>query len=153
MMPIKKKASRSLAIIVSEFNPEITSLLLEGALARLQERGLVLHDIKIVKVPGAIEIPLIAKLLAKSNKYQALICLGAVIRGETSHYDYVCSQVSYGCQQVMMHYELPVIFGVLTTDNEEQARARAGGKEGHKGREAADVAMTMMAVMQDLSFF
>ncbi|HSW70671.1 MAG TPA: 6,7-dimethyl-8-ribityllumazine synthase, partial [Gammaproteobacteria bacterium] len=125
-------------------------LLLEGALKRLAEEAWSAEQIKIVQVPGAIEIPLIAKLLAKSNKYQALICLGAVIRGETNHYDCVCSQVSEGCRQVMMSYELPVIFGILTTENEEQARARVGGKQGHKGREAAEAALAMMQVMQSL---
>lgn len=140
----------SIAIVVSQFNQEITALLLEGALLRLKELGIAEKNIKVVKVPGAVEIPLVAKLLAQSNKYQALICLGAVIRGETSHYDYVCTQVSEGCQRVMMDCELPVIFGVLTTENEEQAKERVGGKHGHKGREAADAALEMLAILKNL---
>lgn len=144
-------SERAVAIVVSQFNEEITSLLLEGAVAYLEEQGLVKSHIKVVKVPGAIEIPLVAKCLAHAKKYQALICLGAVIRGETSHYDYVCSQVSEGCRQVMMTYDLPVIFGVLTTENEDQARERVGGKHGHKGREAAEAALAMIEVMQALN--
>jgi len=145
---MKPEAVR-LGIVVSQFNKELTTALLEGALQRLTERGVLPEKIKVVEVPGAIEIPLAAKLLAKSKDYQALICLGAVVRGETSHYDYVCSQVSEGCQQVMLAYELPVIFGVLTTENEAQAFARVGGNEGHKGRDAADAALQMIAVLQD----
>ncbi len=143
-------AEAALAIVVSLFNEEITSALLAGALARLAELGVPEKNIKVVKVPGAVEIPLTAKILAQSKKYEALICLGAVIRGETSHYDYVCSQVSEGCQNVMLTYDLPVIFGVLTTENEAQARARVGGTIGHKGREAADAALQMITVMRGL---
>jgi 6,7-dimethyl-8-ribityllumazine synthase len=150
MNQLSNETTFSIAIVVSLFNEEITSLLLEGALERLKELGVKEKNITVVKVPGAIEIPLTAKLLAKSKKYQALICLGAVIRGETSHYDYVCAQVSEGCQQVMMAYELPVIFGVLTTENEEQAKARVGGSQGHKGREAAEAALHMVATLEAL---
>lgn len=138
----------SIAIVVSVFNAEITEKLLEGAISYLREKDLT--DIKIVKVPGAIEIPLVAKLLAKKKCYEAIICLGAVIRGETDHYQYVCQQVSAGCQEVMLTSETPVIFGVLTTDNEEQAEERAGGSAGHKGREAAEAALHMIAVMKTL---
>jgi 6,7-dimethyl-8-ribityllumazine synthase len=140
----------SLAVVVSRFNEEVTSLLQEGALARLAELGVPEKNIKVIQVPGAVEIPLTAKLLAQSKRYQAIICLGAVIRGETSHYDYVCSQVSEGCQQVMLNYDIPVIFGVLTTENEEQALSRAGGAGGHKGRDAADAALTMIKVVQSI---
>lgn len=150
MKTTKMGSELSIAVVVSLFNEEITALLLEGALQRLNELGVEERNLKIVKVPGAIEIPLTAKFLAKSRKYQAVICLGAVIRGETSHYDYVCSQVSEGCQRVMMDYELPVIFGVLTTENEEQAKERVGGKHGHKGRDAADAAVHMVATLQVL---
>lgn len=139
-----------IAIVVSQFNPSITEKLLEGAQSRLKEAGFTDSQIKIFKVPGAVEIPLTAKLLAKSQKYQAVICLGAVIRGDTDHYDYVCQQVSYGCQQVMMQYDIPIIFGILTTENEEQAEARVGGKEGHKGIDAADAAIQMMNVIYSL---
>src|SRR5690606_17986785 len=116
------------AIVVSQFNQSITDKLLEGAVSRLNQLNLNANQITIVNVPGAVEIPLTAKLLAKSEKYDAIICLGAVIRGDTSHYDYVCQQVSQGCQQVMMEFDIPVIFGILTTENEEQAEDRVGGK-------------------------
>src|SRR3990167_1652551 len=129
------------AIVVSQFNQAITDGLLHGALSRLHELGVTQSHITLVKVPGAVEIPLAAKLLARCKKYQAIICLGAVIRGDTDHYDYVCQQVSGGCQQVMMEFDIPVIFGVLTTKNMQQAQDRIGGKMGHKGIEAVDAAV------------
>ncbi len=138
------------AIIVSQFNEEITSKLLEGALSRLQKHGVKNENIRVVHVPGAVEIPLTAKLLAKSNRFQAIISLGAVIRGDTDHYDYVCQQVSHGCQQVMLEHEVPVIFGILTTNTEEQALERVGGSHGHKGCDAADAAIAMVAVAKDM---
>lgn len=138
------------AIVVSEFNPEITSKLLEGALTRFAEKGIPRAHIKVVKVPGAIEIPLVAQILAQRKIYAAIIALGAVIRGETTHYDYVCQQVSDGCQKVMLDHNLPVIFGVLTTENDEQALARVGGANGHKGKDAADAAMAMHEVLCNL---
>lgn len=139
------------AIVVSLFNEIITEKLLQGSLARLSELGVDEKNIDVVKVPGAVEIPLIAKLLARSKQYQTIICLGAVIRGETGHYDYVCEQVSQGCQQVMMTFDIPVIFGVLTTENIDQAFDRVGGKQGHKGREAADAAWHMVGVVDSLT--
>lgn len=135
------------AIVVSEFNGNITEKLLQGASSRLIEKGIEETKITIIRVPGAVEIPLAAQLLAKSKKYQAIICLGAVIRGDTNHYDYVCEQVSRGCQKVMLDFEIPIIFGVLTTHTMEQAEERVGGKEGHKGIEAADAALTMAEVV------
>jgi 6,7-dimethyl-8-ribityllumazine synthase len=138
------------AIIVSRFNEEITEGLLHGAQERFAELNISEDALTIIKVPGAVEIPLIAKLLAKQNKYQAIICLGAVIRGETSHYDYVCEQISQGCQRVMLDHEVPVIFGVLTTENEEQAKDRIGGKHGHKGKEAVDAAIEMAAHVEKI---
>jgi len=141
----------SIGVVVSLFNEGITSALKTGAVQRLRELGVAEDNIKIYEVPGAIEIPLTAKLLAKTKKYDAIIALGAVIRGETSHYDYVCSQVSTGCQQVMMEYEIPVIFGILTTETETQALDRVGGKQGHKGHEAADVALRMVEVARSIS--
>lgn len=140
------------AIIVSEFNQEITAKLLEGTLLQLLESGVLQEDILIVKVPGAVEIPLTAQLLAKSKKYQAIIALGCVIRGETSHYDYVCQQVSQGCQGVMLGFEIPVIFGVLTTENVEQALERVGGSEGHKGKDVANAALTMVGIVEKLNY-
>lgn len=105
----------NLAIVVSRFNEEITQRLLMGAQQRLQECAVPADHVTVVWVPGAVEIPLIAQCLARKKQYAAIICLGAVIRGETSHYDYVCDQVSTGCQKVALENNLPVIFGILTT--------------------------------------
>src|SRR3990167_5525624 len=113
-----------IALVVSRFNASITDALASGAIAYLREQGLTEAAIKRVDVPGAIEIPLITLTLAKTKRYDAIIALGAVIRGETSHYDYVCEQVSQGCQRVALENEIPVIFGVLTTETIEQAEAR-----------------------------
>ena len=128
----------NLAIVVSQFNNEITESLLASALERLKTLNFPEERITIVKVPGAIEIGLAAQQLA-------IICLGAVIRGETDHYDYVCQQVSYACQKVALEESIPVIFGVLTTDNEAQALARIG-----KGAEAVDAAMEMVSVLDQI---
>lgn len=138
-----------LALVVSRFNPMITEKLLEGALERIRE--LSLENETVVWVPGAVEIPLIAQHLARTSHYHAIIALGAVIRGETSHYDYVCQQVSNGCQQVSLGHHIPVIFGVLTTENEQQAKARCGGEHGHKGRESVDAAYQMIALLSQLT--
>ncbi len=146
----EKTNSFPIAIIVSRFNQDITSALKDAALERLTERGFRTEDISIIEVPGAVEIPLIAKVLAKQNRVKAIITLGAVIRGETSHYDYVCSQVSQGCQRVMLDYEIPVIFAVLTTENEAQAWDRLGGAHGNKGTDAADCAIEMVSLLGQL---
>jgi 6,7-dimethyl-8-ribityllumazine synthase len=132
-----------LAIIVSQFNEEITNKLLEGALQRLHELG---NQADVIQVPGAIEIPLMAQRAANAGQYDAIITLAAVIRGETDHYDYVCQQVSYGCQKVALNCNIPVIFGILTTENEEQALARVGGSQGHKGKDAVDCAYSMISL-------
>ncbi len=137
----------NIAIVVSRFNTPITSRLLAGAKARLLQKGVDEKAITIIEVPGAVEIPLIAQKLAKKGGVDAIIALGAVIRGETSHYDYVCEQVSQGCQTVSLKYDIPVIFGILTTENKAQALARVGGDHGHKGRDAADAALEMIALM------
>jgi 6,7-dimethyl-8-ribityllumazine synthase len=139
------------AIVVSQFNAFITDKLLQGAQSTLLSSGVQSEDIRIVSVPGAIEIPLMAQLLAKQKKYAAIICLGAVIRGDTDHYDYVCQQVSQGCQHVMLTFDLPVIFGVLTTNTDEQALDRVGGKAGHKGIEAAEAALAMLEVVSRIA--
>jgi 6,7-dimethyl-8-ribityllumazine synthase len=139
-----------IAIIVSRFNHDITDELLRGTLQRLQEKGFTGDNITVIEVPGAVEIPFIAQQLAKKKQYQVLIALGAVIRGETSHYDYVCQQVSDGCQRVALAFDVPVIFGVLTTDTEAQARERLGGHHGHKGIDAADCAMAMVTILKHL---
>ena len=137
-----------IAIIVSQFNQDITQELLAGAVKQLTAKGFTSQHITVVEVPGAVEIPLIAKRLAKKNQYAAIIALGAVVRGETTHYDYVCQQVSDGCQRVMLDLETPVIFGVLTTENDEQAWDRLGGKHGHKGVDAVDCALAMHSILQ-----
>lgn len=136
------------AIVVSRFNRPITDKLLEGAVTQLMKQGVAQSEITVQSVPGAVEIPLTVQVLAKSKRFDAIIALGCVIRGDTSHYDYVCDQVSQGCQRVMLDQDLPIIFGVLTTENEEQAFARVGGSEGHKGMEAADAALEMVEIME-----
>ncbi|CAN5456650.1 6,7-dimethyl-8-ribityllumazine synthase [soil metagenome] len=138
------------ALVVSRFNEEITHLLYEGAIHRLKELDFAPDQVTVVSVPGAIEIPLTAQRLAQSKRFEAIVCLGAVIRGETTHYDYVCQQVSEGCLQVSLQYDIPVIFGILTTEDDEQAFERAGGKHGHKGRDAVDAAFEMVSVLRQL---
>ena len=120
-------------IVVARFNEFITSKLLGGALDGLKRHNVNENDIDVAWVPGAFEIPLIAKKMANSGKYDAVICLGAVIRGSTSHYDYVCNEVSKGIAAVSMNSDIPVMFGVITTENIEQAIERAGTKAGNKG--------------------
>ena len=134
-------------IIVSRFNEFICSKLLSGALDELKRHGVDEQNIDIVWCPGAFEIPLIAKKCAKTGKYNAIITLGAVIKGSTSHYDYVCAEVSKGVASVGLETEVPVIFGVLTTDNIEQAIERAGTKAGNKGSDAAKSAIEMASLM------
>ena len=138
----------NIAIVVSTYNVSITKKLLQGTLTTLIKSGISKTQIKTFKVPGAIEIPLTAKLLAISNKYHAIICLGAVIRGETNHYEYVCQQVSHGCQQVMLEFKLPIIFGVLTTENIKQAEQRVSKLKEHKGVEAAHTAIQMIQLVE-----
>ncbi len=134
-------------IVVSRFNDFITEKLLGGALDALTRTGAKENDIQIIKVPGAFEIPLAAKKAARTGRYDAVICLGAVIRGATPHFDYVCAEVSKGVAQVGLDFELPVIFGVLTTDTVEQAIDRAGTKSGNKGWHAAMSAVEMANLM------
>ena len=140
------KLSLRVGVVVSRFNEQITLPLLDCKLKMLAELKVSEQQIQIVWVPGAVEIPLAAQALAKTQKFDAVICLGAVIRGETEHFTYVCQQVSYGCQKVALEQETPVIFGVLTTDDEFQAEQRVGGTFGHKGIESADSAMEMALV-------
>ena len=135
---------KKFAIIASRFNDFITDRLVGGALDGLVRSGASDDDIDIIKVPGAFEIPLIAKKIAAKGEYDGVICLGAVIRGATTHYDYVCAEVSKGIAQVTMESGVPVIFGVLTTDTIEQAIERAGTKAGNKGWDSA-VAVVEMA--------
>ncbi|HMB16564.1 MAG TPA: 6,7-dimethyl-8-ribityllumazine synthase [Pelovirga sp.] len=134
-------------IVVSRFNSFICERLLEGAIDTLIRHGADDTQITVVKVPGAFEIPLMVKKMAASSKFDALVCLGAVIRGGTPHFEYVSSEVTKGVAQVSLEYGLPAAFGVLTTDSVEQAIERAGTKAGNKGSEAAMSALEMVNVM------
>jgi 6,7-dimethyl-8-ribityllumazine synthase len=138
------------AIIVSRFNDFISSRLVEGAMDALKRHGASDEQISVVKVPGAFEIPVVAKKLAGSDRFDALICLGAVIRGGTPHFDYVAAEVSKGIASVSLESKVPVTFGVLTTDNLEQAIERAGSKSGNKGYEAAVAAMELVNLFKEL---
>jgi len=138
------------AMVVSRFNEFITARLLSGATDSLVRHGADENQLVVVRVPGAIEIPLAAKKLAQSGKYAAVICLGAVIRGQTSHYDYVCQQVSRGIERVNYDTAVPTIFGVLTCETLEQAIERAGAKSGNAGAEAAVTAMEMVNLLEQL---
>ena len=140
----------SFAIIVSRFNEFISSRLLEGAMDALKRHGADEKKVSMVKVPGSFEIPATAKRLAKSGKYDAIICLGAVIRGATPHFDYVAAEVAKGVASVSLEGDIPVTFGVLTTDNLEQAIERAGSKVGNKGWDAAVAAMEMVNLFKKL---
>jgi len=131
------------ALVVSRFNDFITEKLLSGAIDALLRSGAQDGDIEIVKVPGAFEIPLMAKKMAEKNRFNAIICIGAVIRGSTPHFDYVSAEVSKGVAAVSLEASVPVIFGVITTDNIEQAIERAGTKSGNKGWSAAMAAVEM----------
>jgi 6,7-dimethyl-8-ribityllumazine synthase len=137
-----------IGIVAARFNDFITSRLVDGALDGLQRHGVADGDIDILKVPGAYEIPLAAKMLALSKKYNAVICLGAVIRGATPHFEYVSAEVSKGVASVSLDSGVPVIFGVLTTDSIEQAIERAGTKSGNKGWDAALAAIEMANVIK-----
>jgi len=136
------------AIVVSKFNEVVTRSLLQGAKDALNSCGHAEYD--VIWVPGAFEIPLIAQTLAETRKYHAIICLGAVIRGETPHFEYVCAQTASGIQHASLTTGIPVTFGVLTCDSVQQAMDRAGLKSGNKGTEAALAAMEMAALMQEV---
>ena len=140
--------NQKFCIIVSRFNEFITSKLLSGAIDELVRHGALEENITVAWVPGAFEIPVLAKKLAKSGKYDALIALGAVIKGSTPHFDFVSAEVSKGVACVSLETEIPVIFGVLTTDNIEQAIERAGTKAGNKGADAAKSAIEMVNIMK-----
>ena len=141
---------KTFALVVSRFNDFITEKLVSGAMDALVRSGVEDTDIAILKVPGAFEIPLIAKKAAAMGRYDGVICLGAVIRGSTAHFDYVCAEVSKGVAQVSLDSEVPVIFGVITTDTIEQAIERAGTKAGNKGWSAAMAALEMVNLMAAL---
>ncbi|MBS5788716.1 MAG: 6,7-dimethyl-8-ribityllumazine synthase [Clostridioides difficile] len=139
-----------IGIVAARFNEFIVSKLIEGALDGLKRHDVKDEDISLAWVPGAFEIPLIAGKMVKSGMYDAVICLGAVIRGSTTHYDYVCSEVSKGIANVSLKSDIPVLFGVLTTENIEQAIERAGSKAGNKGFESATSAIEMVNLIKSL---
>ena len=137
-------------IVAARFNEFITSKLLGGALDGLTRHGLSDDDIDVAWVPGAFEIPLVAAKMAKTGKYDAVICLGAVIRGDTTHYDYVCNEVSKGIAAISLETGIPVLFGVLTTENLEQAIERAGSKAGNKGFDCAVGAIETVNLLREI---
>jgi 6,7-dimethyl-8-ribityllumazine synthase len=143
-------AGMRLAVVAGRFNDDVTKLLLEGALRELADKGLDPDSVPVVWVPGAFEIPLVAKQLAESGERDAVICVGAVIRGDTPHFDYVAGECAAGVSRVALDTGVPVAFGVLTTDDRDQAFARAGGAEGNKGAEAAATAVEMVDLLRQL---
>ena len=138
---------RKIGIVVARFNSFISERLLEGAIDSLVRSGVATEDIVVARVPGAYEIPLVAQRMARSGRHEAIICLGAVIRGATPHFDYVAGEVAKGTAQVMLDTSLPVLFGVLTTETIEQAIERAGTKAGNKGSDVAIAALEMINLL------
>lgn len=139
-----------IGIIVSRFNNFVTDKLLEGALDGLKKHGAEEKNIDIVRVPGAFEIPLLAQKMAATGEYDALVCLGAVIRGDTPHFEFISDAVTRGIGQTILQYRVPISFGVLTTNNVEQAMERAGEKMGNKGFEAALTAIEMVSLNREI---
>jgi 6,7-dimethyl-8-ribityllumazine synthase len=139
-----------IAIVAARFNERFVGQLLEGALAALERMGTSREDVRVVRVPGAFELPLAAKRLAESGGYDAIIALGSVIRGETSHFEHVSRAAADGLERVSLDYGIPVGFGVLTTETPEQAAARAGGDKGNIGFDAAMAAVEMASVLRDI---
>ena len=145
-----KNCSGRYALVAGQFNHFITEKLVQGAVDTLTRHGIPETDIQCFWVPGAFEIPMVAKKLAESGNYEAVVTLGAVIRGATSHYDYVAGECARGIAQLNLHVDIPVIFGVLTTDTIEQAIERAGTKAGNKGSDSALAAMEMVSLLNQL---
>ncbi len=141
---------RRFAVVVSRFNGVVTGRLLEGALAAFRRHGLGQDDIEVAWTPGAFEIPLAAQRLASSGRFDAVVCLGAVVRGETPHFDHVAGKAAGGIQRVALDTGVPCIFGILTTETIEQALERAGGKHGNKGWDSAMAAMEMAGLLDSL---
>ena len=140
-----------IAIAVTHFNQFVTQRLLDGAREALTSHGVTDEDILVAWVPGSFELPVLAKTLAESNRYDAVVCLGAVIRGETGHYDVVATQASSGITRAALDTKVPIMFGVLTTDNVDQAMSRAGGKSGNLGYNAALGAIEMVRLLEQIS--
>lgn len=138
------------AVVAARFNAFIVDELLAGCLRRLKELGAAEDHIEVYRVPGAFELPVTAKVAAQSRRFSAVICLGCVIRGDTPHFEYVAGEAASGIQQVAVTEGLPIIFGVLTTNTEQQAKDRAGGAHGHAGERAAEAAGEMMAVLKEM---
>jgi 6,7-dimethyl-8-ribityllumazine synthase len=143
-------AGMRIGLVVARFNEPITGALLDGAQRALRGRGVRDDDVELAWVPGAFELPVVAKRLAHSGACDAVVCLGAVIRGDTPHFDYVAGEAARGLQQAALDTGVPVVFGVLTTDTRQQALDRIGGCEGHKGEEAALTALEMVALFRRL---
>lgn len=141
---------RRFAVVASRFNGVVTEKLVEGALAAFRELGIAPDDLEVIWTPGAFELPLAAGRLANSGQFDAVVCLGAVIRGETPHFEYVAGETARGVQQVALESGVPCTFGVLTTNSLEQALDRAGGKHGNKGWDAATAAVEMASLLDDL---
>lgn len=137
-------------IVTAIFNSEVTLKLESGAKEALLKSGVSPENIVQVRVPGAYEIPLAAQALFASKRVDGVVALGAVIRGETTHYDYVCNAVERGCSQIMLEFQRPIGFGILTTENDEQAEARSGGSMGNKGEEAATTVLEMLNLLNDI---
>lgn len=141
----------NVAIVISRFNATITERLLQGAMDVLERTGLARDKVSVARVPGSFEIPLTAQRLAQTERFDAIICLGALIRGETPHFDYICQQVSSGISEIALKFNLPVTYGVITADTVEQAMNRAGLKHGNKGTEAAMAAVEMAGLMKEIA--
>lgn len=139
-----------IGVVTARFNSEVTDLLEKGARQVLEGAGIKGKNLIMISVPGAFEVPLAAKLLFEKKKVDGVVALGAVIRGDTTHYDYVCMAVERGCSQLALEYKKPVGFGILTTENDEQAMARAGGAHGNKGADAAHVVLEMCNLVKAL---
>ncbi len=142
-----KALNAKIGIVISRFNENVTRNLLEGAIRALKQHQIADENITVIWVPGAFEIPCIAQTLAKDKKVDAIICLGVVIKGDTDHYEYVCSGVTSGIAQLSLTYQIPITFGILTTNTTEQALDRAGGKSGNKGYDVACTALEMCNII------
>lgn len=144
-------AGARIGIVAARFNAAIVDELLRGCLQRLAELGVGENRVEVLRVPGAFELPVTAKAMANTKKYSAIICLGCVVRGDTPHFEYVAGEAARGIQQVAISETLPVIFGVLTTNTEQQALDRVGGSHSHAGKNAAEAALEMIAVLARIS--
>ena len=146
--PLAVPPNVRVGIVAARFNQPIVDELLSGCVQRLEELGVAGQRVEIHRVPGAFELPLAAKVLARTKRFGAVICLGAVVRGDTAHFEHVAGECARGIQDVALSEQLPVIFGVLTTNNEQQAWDRAGGKHSHAGKSAAEAALEMITMIR-----